>query len=123
MPCLWPGIREVQIDTKDFSWGEDVGNVGGIHADKAEIFRRFLKLLEFLYGPKKNAGITFYTNVVDLRVAKSVFQQEFAFAHSDLNIDGLLIAKYLVPGSAAGGFVFDNLTAFLQNPLPHGEYF
>ena len=74
-----------------------------------QIKRRFsgasLSSWNFSHGRKKNAGITFYTNVVDLGIAKGVFQQEFPFAHPDLNVDWLLVAKYRVSTAQAVSFL------------------
>lgn len=37
MPCLGPGIGEVQVDAVNLSRSEGVGNITGIHADEADV--------------------------------------------------------------------------------------
>ena len=66
MTVLGPRIGEVQIDLSDLVMVKYFRDGFGIHADKIQIGQRRFKLLHFLDGAKKDRGILFDPDIIDL---------------------------------------------------------
>lgn len=128
MPCLGPGIGEVQIDAVNLSRSEDAGNIAGIHADEADVRqgrsiwqsgagrgRLGDERLEFLHGPEEDAGVAFDPDIIDLRILPGEGKQELAFPHPDLYMDRMRIAEDLMPSAAVSALILNNFFTLVQH--------
>ena len=99
MAVLRPGIGEVQIDPVDLSLPEYLVNIFGIHADEFQIGK--LIFLHFLDRTEQDTGIFFNAHIVDLRIWFGEGMQETSLSHTDLDMNGVIVTKDLMPGSGA----------------------
>ena len=69
MTWFWPWVGKIQVNAVDFWFGKYFRQFSCIHADKADI-RQIWKFfgVKFFYCPKQDAGISFDSDKVDIRI-------------------------------------------------------
>lgn len=99
MAVLRPGIGEVQIDPVYFTFSEYLIDIFGIHTDEFQVGK--LIFLHFLDRTEQDTGIFFNAHIVDLVDLIWRGYAETSLSHTDLDMNGVIVTKDLMPGSGA----------------------
>ena len=108
LPCLRPGVGEVQVDPADFIFRKDFREEPCIDAQKGEI----RKVRPLFFGPlppldrlHENAVVAFDSEKIDFRMEEGEFRQKAPLSHPDLDMDRRIISEEILlpsPPKASG---------------------